>query len=304
MITAAALLQGNLRQGIIEVMTDYQPYSMTEHVQTPDLDAWNRLRTVSLLRYLEQLATAASTAAGFGAGWYAARQVAWVIRTLRLQRLGEAAYGDPLTLTTWVSSMARVRSWREYEVRRADGTPVAGGRVEWVFVDRVRQQPRSVDPDIIALFPLLPPTPLVTPPPALPPAARPPHTVTRRAWRYEADSMGHINNTVYADWLEEAAGDAVRAWGTPLADPAAPGLVLAPQTLTITYLRSVQPGDTVTLTTTCTGADPGGSPLALAQTITRAGEPDVLIRAETIYHLRDTEAGTASTGQPPPPPSV
>src|SRR5699024_9003884 len=107
--------------------------------------------TVSLLRYLEQLATAASTAVGFGAAWYAARQVAWVIRTIQLQRWDTAAYGDQLTLTTWVSSMARVRSWREYEIRRADGTPVAGGRVEWVFVDRLRLQPRSVDPDIIAL---------------------------------------------------------------------------------------------------------------------------------------------------------
>ena len=281
-------------------MTNYQPYSMTERVHTPDLDAWNRLRTVSLLRYLEQLATAASTAAGFGAAWYAARQVAWVIRTIHLQRWDTATYGDLLTLTTWVSSMARVRSWREYEIRRADGTPVAGGRVEWVFVDRLRRQPRSVDPDIIALFPLLPPTALVTPPPVLPPVDWPLHTVTRRAWRYEADAMGHINNTVYADWLEEAAGDAVRAWGTPLADPAAPGLVLAPATLTITYLRSVQPGDTVTVTTTGTGAAPGGSPLALAQTITRAGEPDVLIRAETVYHLRPAGQGTADIDQPSP----
>lgn len=285
------------------MMNDYQPYPMTLRVPTPDLDAWNRLRTVSLLRYLERLATAASTAAGFGADWYAAQQAAWVIRTIHLQRWGEVAYGDTLTLTTWVSSMARVRSWREYEVRQAAGSPVAGGRVEWVYVDRVRRQPRSVDPAIIAMFPLLPPTALVAAPPALPPAPRPPHTMTRRAWRYEADSLGHINNTVYADWLEEAAGDALRAWGVPLADPAAPGLLLHPHRTTITYLRSVRPGDTVILRTTCTGADPAGTPLALAQTITRAGETDVLIRAETLYHLRPTEQGTADRDQPPPPPS-
>ncbi len=273
-------------------MHDYQPYHMTERVHTPDLDSWNRLRTAALLRYLEQLATAASTAAGFGADWYAARQTAWVIRTLSLQRLGAAAYGDTLTRTTWVSSMARVRSWREYELRRADGTPVAAGRVEWVYVDRVRQLPRSVDPEIIAQFFTLPPTALVTPVPSLPPASRPPHIVTRRSWRYEADSMGHINNTVYADWLEEAAGDAVRAWGVALADPAAPGLLLDPQATTITYLRSVRPGDTVLITTTCTGAAPDGTALALAQTITYPDAPDVLIRAETFYRLVSTGPGT------------
>lgn len=266
-------------------MHDYQPYHMTERVRSPDLDAWNRLRTSALLRYLEHLATAASTAAGFGADWYAAQGTAWVIRTLILQRLGTAAYGDTLTLTTWVSTMARVRSWREYELRGADGTPVAAGRVEWVYVDRVRQLPRSVDPPIIAQFFTLPPTELIRPVPPLPPASRPPHTSTRRTWRYEADSMGHINNTVYADWLEEAAGDAVCAWGTPLAAPAAPGLLLDPHMTTITYLRSVRPGDTVLLTTTCTGADPAGRTLDLAQTITYPDAPDVLIRAETRYRL-------------------
>jgi acyl-CoA thioesterase FadM len=282
-------------------VSDYQPYHMTVRVPTPDLDAWNRLRTVALLRYLERLATAASTAAGFGADWYAAQQTAWVIRTIHLQRWGEVAYGETLSLTTWVSSMARVRSWREYEVRRADGTPIAGGRVEWVYVDRVRQQPRSVDPAIITMFPLLPPTELVTPPPALAPAIRPPQTMARRAWRYEADSMGHVNNPVYADWLEEAAGDAVRAWGVPLADPAAPGLLLDPHRTTITYLRSVRPGDTVTLTTTCTEAAPDNTALALSQTITPEGETDVLIRAETRYLLYSTEPGTADPRPPSPP---
>jgi acyl-CoA thioester hydrolase len=266
-------------------MHDYQPYHMTERIRTPDLDAWNRLRTVALLRYLEQLATAASTAAGFGGDWYTARQTAWVIRTLYLERLGAVAYGDILTLTTWVSSMVRVRSWREYELRQADGTPVAAGRVEWVYVDRVRQVPRSVEPEIVAQFFTLPPMALVTPVPSLPPASRPPHTVTRRTWRYEADSLGHINNTVYADWLEEAAGDAVRAWGIALAEPAAPGLLLHPAATTITYLRSVQPGDTVLITTTCAGADPDGTTLALAQTITYPDAPAVLIRAETFYRL-------------------
>ncbi len=273
-------------------MHDYQPYHMTLRVHTPDLDAWNRLRTASLLRYLEQLATAASTAAGFGVEWYATHQSAWVIRQMRLQRLDEAVYGEVLTLTTWISKLARVRAWREYEIRHADGTPVAGGQGEWVYVDRVRQQPRSVDPAIVEVFSPSDASRLLAATPVLPPASRPPHTSTRRTWRYEADSMGHINNTVYADWLEEAAGDAVRAWGTPLADPAAPGLLLDPATTTITYLRSVRPGDTVTLTTICTGAAADGTALALAQTITYPDAPDVLIRAETFYRLVSTAPGT------------
>src|SRR5206468_1424429 len=97
---------------------------------------------------------------------------------------------------------------------------------EWAYVDRVRLRPIPVNPAIAALFTPLPLSPLLTPWPVLPPAAAPPppQRWDHHARRYEADTIGHINNTIYADWLEEAAGDALRAWGHPLAPPAASGL--------------------------------------------------------------------------------
>jgi acyl-CoA thioesterase FadM len=271
------------------MMSDYQPYNEPIRVRTNDLDAWNRLRARSLLSYMEQAATSASAAAGFGADWYAARQTAWLIRRARLLRLGNAAYAETLTATTWISTMARVRSTRQYEIRHADGTPVAVGDVEWVYIDRVRARPTAVDPDIIALFPLRDSSPLFAAWPEVPPgptpAPPPPHAATRQAYRYEADTMGHVNNTIYADWLEEAAGDALRAWGTALAAPAAAGPRAEIAAITITYLRSAVPGDAVAITTTQTGADPAARRLALVQEIRAAGGSDVLVEAESIYQL-------------------
>lgn len=268
-------------------MSDYQPYTLPIGVRTNDLDAWDRLRTRSLLSYMEQAATNASAAAGFGGSWYAAQQTAWIIRRARLQRLGNAAYDETLTATTWVSSIARVRSTRQYEVRRQDGTAIAVGDVDWVYIDRVRARPTALDPAIMERFPLLDPSPLFAPLPEVPPTVTPPppHTATRQAYRFEADTMGHVNNTIYADWLEEAAGDALRAWGHDLAPPAAAGLRAELTAVTITYLRSAVPGDAIVITTTHQGADPPARRLALTQEIRRTDAPDVLVQAESLYQL-------------------
>ena len=110
-------------------MPDRQPYSERLRVLTHDLDAWDRLRTSALLRYLEQAAWDASAAAGFGDAWYAERQTAWVIRRMTLHRLGPALYGKELTVTTWVGGWSRIRALREYEVRHPDGSPVALDRI-------------------------------------------------------------------------------------------------------------------------------------------------------------------------------
>ena len=277
----------------IWVMNRSQPYTGHERVRTHDLDSWDRLRTSSLLRYFEQVAWDASAAASFSTGWYTEQGTGWVIRRMIVQRFGPAAYDDQLAVTTWISQVVRVRGWREYEVRRPDGSVVAAGQAEWVYIDRASGRPRAVDPEIMRLLPALDPSPLRTPPPSLSPAPPvAPHTVTRRVWRYEADAMGHVNNTIYADWLDEAAGDALRAWGHPLVAPAAAGLVPVLQHLSITYLRAALPGDEVTLTTTQTGASPDMAEIALAQTITQGTQR--LIEAEVVYRLvqQDTGAGT------------
>jgi medium-chain acyl-[acyl-carrier-protein] hydrolase len=279
-------------------MSTYQPHSEPLRVRTDDVDAWDQLRTSSILSYLEQVALDASAVAGFGTAWYEARQTAWVVRKMRLQRLGPADYGDRLVATTWISTIARVRANREYELRHGDGRPVAVAEAEWAYIDRVRWRPIPVDPEISALLPPLGPSPLLTPTPVLPAAdCLPPHEDTRRARRHETDSMGHINNAIYADWLEEAAGDALPGWGYGLAAPATPGLRLALRSLVITYVRSALPGDTITITTIRSGADPATGQIALAQEITRGDPAELLVQAETVYDL----VGAAPAGEAPAP---
>ncbi len=262
------------------------PFTRTLQVRLHDLDAWEDLRPSTLLRYMEQAATDLSIASDFDPAWYAKQGTAWVMRNIRMQRLGQAAYGDELTVSTWVSNSQRIRIWSEYEVRHTSGAPVAVGRAEWIYIDRQRRMPRPIDPAILAAWSAQEPSPLWQDVPALPAEdQQEPHTMSHPVYDYDADVMGHTNNTVYADWLGAAAGEALRTWGYPVTrpDPGVPQLRLALQFLEMQFLGPARPGETVTITTRLAGQDTTRC-VRLAQEV-QGATPGALVRAETVYAL-------------------
>jgi YbgC/YbaW family acyl-CoA thioester hydrolase len=265
-----------------------QPYSQQFAVRLHDIDAWGQLRTNVLLQYLEQTATEMSGALGFPAAWYEQAGTAWVLRSLTLQRCGPARHGDTVVATSWVSDQQRVRMWTEYEIRQADGAPVAVGRAEWVYVDRQRQMPRALDPALMTGWPVRDASPLWQPLPQDPVPDPPcdPATMIRRVAWYEATEIRHTNNTVYAQWFEEAARLALRAWGYPL--DLAPPAILPPalrlQSLAIRFQRSTYPDDEVTVTTRLTHSTTDQQRVTLKQEIQGAAG-DSLVQADAIYLL-------------------
>jgi acyl-CoA thioesterase FadM len=263
------------------------PFTCTLQVRLHDLDAWQDLRPSSLLRYMEQAATDLSIASDFDPAWYAQRDTAWIMRNIRLQRLGPAAYADELTLTTWVSNSQRIRLWSEYEVRHPTGVAVAVGRAEWVYIDRHRRLPRPIDPAILSAWSTQDPSPLWQDVPSLPvEEQQDPFIMPHQVYDYDADVMGHTNNTVYADWLGATAGEALRAWGYPLTrpDPSIPQLRLALQFLEMQFLGPARPGETVTIATRRTGQDPAARRVRLAQEI-QGATSNPLVRSETVYDV-------------------
>lgn len=220
-------------------------------VRLNEVDVRAEVSCASLFRYFEETAIQGSAHFGFTFDWYQARGQFWVIRTMRMERLCAPRYLDALEVRTWVSSLARVRSDRNYEVRRAtDGKLMARGIANWVYVDAVSMTPTRIHPDIAAVFEK-------HDPPALEPLSKLvlspegqavfEHTTTRRAQFFEADSAQHTNNAVYVDWLEEAVREAVRAMGYRLTpDNALPLPWFCRHALE--YVRPALPGDEVELT--------------------------------------------------------
>lgn len=172
------------------------------------------VRTSVLLRYTQDLAGYHSSVRGFVREWYAERGIAWLVRAAEVAVLGPIPVGIELVGTTQVVGWRRVWARRRTEFHDADGALCARVHIDWILVD-ARGAPARIPPEFDAVF--------------RPPAAafrlgrvdlgEAPSDSVRMdlvVRPQELDPMDHVNNAVYADWLDEAVlaaggGHVVRA---------------------------------------------------------------------------------------------
>lgn len=188
-----------------------------------------RLRTSALLRYAQDLAWMHSTREGFGRDWYAERGLAWLVRAAQIDVLGPMLVGDSLVGTTIVVGWRRVWARRTTTFVDAAGAMVASVDTDWVLLDAAGRPTRV--PADFAVFGTTT-TDLVLGRVALDaPPATGSHELAFEVRPQELDPMDHVNNAVYADWVEEAviaAGDVPATRAVPrrlrleYADAAAP----------------------------------------------------------------------------------
>jgi len=164
------------------------------------------LRTSVLLRYAQDLAGYHSTARGFGRSWYAERGITWLVRAAEIAVVGPLPVGAELVGTTQVVGWRRVWARRRTEFRDASAALLAWVHIDWVLID-ARGAPTRIPPEFDAAFGA---------PPATFGLARValgemPVGATRIGLTVrpqELDPMDHVNNAVYADWLDEAIAGA------------------------------------------------------------------------------------------------
>ena len=187
------------------------------------------LRTSSLLRYAQDLASFHSAARGFDRAWYAERGLAWLARAAVVTILAPIVHGGALSGTTRVVGERRVWARRRTEFTDDAGELVAWTHVDWVLLDG-RGGPTRIPPAFDGAFG----TPKADFPlgrVALGPA---PTDAARLAFRVrpqELDPMDHVNNAVYADWLDEAVASA-----GGIAD-----VRRVPRVMRLEYARSAEP---------------------------------------------------------------
>jgi acyl-CoA thioesterase FadM len=243
--------------------------------------------TGTLLRYLEHVATEASAAAGFPRSWYDERDSAWVVRQMSLEVVRPLVLTDELTFDTWPSQYARIQAYREYLVTsQSSGETLARAHAHWVYVGRERGLPirlpvdvpeRAIpDPQIVTF----PPLPVIMPPRNDLPSLR----LSLIARAYEADIIGHINNTIYIDWLDEAVQNALEQMpeGALHQQPDVTRMTRAfMQRGIIDYMKPALPGDALEIITTCLGSYEKG--VTWSQMMRRKDSEEPVMRAETYW---------------------
>ena len=192
------------------------------------------IRTSTLLRYAQDLASFHSAALGFDRAWYAERGLAWLARAAAVAVLAPIVHGSALTGTTRVVGERRVWARRRTEFHDPAGTLVAWTHVDWVLLD-ARGAPIRIPPEFEGAFG----TPKATFPLGRVDVGEPAadaRTSTFQVRPQELDPMDHVNNAVYADWLDEAVIGA-----------GAQAVVRAvPRHVRLEYARSAEPAATLT----------------------------------------------------------
>ena len=226
-------------------MTEREPdaFSAPYRVRFDEAGPDGRLRTSVLLRYAQDLAWHHSAARGFGRPWYAERALTWLVRAAEIEVLRPITVGAELTATTRVVGWRRVWARRRTDVHDPDGELAARVAIDWVLLDG-----RGAPTRIPAEF-----EPMFGGAPARIELARVDLTAPVDAIRssaavrpQELDPMDHVNNAVYADWLEERV---IAAGGE--ADVGSIARVMR-----LEYARAAEAGSTVS---SATWREPDGS---------------------------------------------
>jgi acyl-ACP thioesterase len=192
-----------------------------------------RLRTSSLLRYAQDLAWIHSASLGFDRAWYGEQRLTWLVRAASVAVLDAIPVGSTLTGTTQVTGFRRVWSRRHSDVRDAAGALVASVDIDWVLVDD-RGMPTRI-PAIFETTFRIPAGNLVLGRVALGEPSADAHRQPYAVRPQELDPMAHVNNAVYADWIDEAvigAGDADAVGDIP-------------RVMRLEYAQAAEPGATL-----------------------------------------------------------
>jgi acyl-ACP thioesterase len=206
------------------------PYRVRFDEAAPD----GRLRTSVLLRYAQDLAWFHSSARGFTRAWYRERGLTWLARAAEVAVLGPIHVGDELVGTTRVVGWRRVWARRRTDFVDASGAIVGWTHVDWVLLDE-RGAPTRVPKDFDRDF-WAPEATFRLGRVTLGDAPIDPATGAIRVRPQELDPMDHVNNAVYADWLDEGV---IGAGGSA-------AVRTIPRTVRLEYVRAVDAGTTVT----------------------------------------------------------
>jgi acyl-ACP thioesterase len=167
------------------------------------------LRTSVLLRFAGDLAWHHSASRGYGRAWYAERRLTWLVRAAVLSMVEPIEVGSEIVGTTWVLGGRRVWARRRTEFRDSAGRLAAWTQVDWVLLDGHGAPTRM--PSEIEAFLGGPSAPFGLARVTLDEAPAGVRRASLLVRPQELDPMDHVNNAVYADWLDEAvigAGDA------------------------------------------------------------------------------------------------
>jgi acyl-CoA thioester hydrolase len=131
------------------------------------IDENDHLNNVEYVRWMQTAAIAHANATHCNQATQALG-ASWIVRAHRIEYLRPAFEGEKLAILTWITSIRKVRSQRQYKFFRIqDQALLANCETDWVFVNAQTGSPLAIPDSVASAFTILTPeqapTELVTP---------------------------------------------------------------------------------------------------------------------------------------------
>lgn len=231
-------------------------HTRTFRVRHYECDAYGHVNNVNYLRYMQETAFDAAAAVGYDMRYFESNPNVWLVRETEIEYARPLRYGDSVIVKTWVEDFRRTRSRRVYEMTHAQSAErVAHATTDWVYVHAATGRPATVPPEMVAAFGLTH-RPDSAPRSKFPPAPPPPPGVfkIRRQvqWR-ELDTLGHVNNAVYMDYVTDCGMQVINAHGWTLGQMRERGFGILVKRHQIEYKQPALPDEELEISTWVSG---------------------------------------------------
>ena len=262
-----------------------------------ECDAYGQLTNISHLRWMQEAAFGASMAVGYDFTHYSNAGHLWLVRETDIEFVTPLAYGDEVRVKTWVADFRRAHSLRRYHFINTRTEQVAArAATDWVYINTESLRPVTVPEAMQEAF-----CPGGAPEkggrrerfPKAPPAPTDVFTRRRRvAWR-DIDTMWHVNNAVYLEYVEDAESSACEAQGWSQRRMIESGIGLKAKRYRVEYRQPAQMGDEIEVATW--GAEAIKSGELRYYAIRRVRDDTLLARAWMHWEWVDLARGREGT---------
>lgn len=223
------------------------PYSRNFRVRWSDLSSSGHVSLASYFHFIVETAWDWGATRGLSSEESEKLGFAWVIRETDFRLKRPLLPNERFTFTIWLHDWRRVRGTRFFELRILDSDEiVAQGVQQIVSLDAKTMRPVQPPPGLMENF--ICEKPRVFPQEEIPKISmqKDKAFVTQRnvAWR-DMDLLNHVNNAVYAEFVEEAFTLALDSIGWSPKDLKAHDLKIVYTRVQVKYLSPAVWGDTL-----------------------------------------------------------
>ena len=178
--------------------------SIERLIEIDDVSMEAEILPSALLRIFQDSAIYHSTQVGYPTQWFTDNQQVWVLKEIAYKMHSPVKLHDHLTILTWTRGLEKIRGSREFKILRGNEHVISASST-WIYVDSRRRRPMRIHPEMFDAFKTDPDIGLEKSPDISDTFTDSEELSYSLAINYrDFDMNGHVNNTVYASYLQSA----------------------------------------------------------------------------------------------------